>query len=148
MFVPLCRKHGAVFQSELQLTGAYTGAYVSDWLQIVRRKLTTSGWFSAINGHVAPALHAVAHCAVLQRVVQLLQRVVQLLQRVVQLLQRVVQLLQRVVQLLQRVVQLLQRVVQLLQRVGAAVAAHSRIAAAAPLFIVASRRLRIGQCSR
>ena len=74
VFVPLCRKHGAVFQSELQLTGAYTGAYVSDWLQIVRRKLTKSGWFSAINGHVAPALHAVAQCAVLQRVVQLLQR--------------------------------------------------------------------------
>ena len=36
VFVPPCRKHGAVFQSELQLTGAYTGAYVSDWLQIVR----------------------------------------------------------------------------------------------------------------
>ena len=63
-----------MFQSELQLTGAYTGAYVSDWLQIVRRKLTRSGWFSAINGHVALALHAVAQCAVLQRVVQLLQR--------------------------------------------------------------------------
>ena len=76
VFVPLCRKHGAVFQSELQLTGAYTGAYVSDWLQIVRRKLTQSlvGLFSATNGHVAPALHAVAQCAVLQRVVQLLQR--------------------------------------------------------------------------
>ena len=52
VFVPPCRKRGAVFQSELQLTGAYTGAYVSDWLQIVRRKLTQSlvGLFSATNG--------------------------------------------------------------------------------------------------